>query len=99
MYGAYPPVEVVQGRSRVGYFFGFIVGGIAIAVGWSALLFWVAGTYGQVWSSRDFVAITELQGVGNIVLVLFVVLWFLLVPMPLGRTEVSPLGIRVSYGL
>jgi hypothetical protein len=99
MYARYPPIERVPGRSAAGWFSGFVAGGVAMALVWAWVLYTVGGSFGNVPTPRDYESLAQLQGLSNVLIILYIFVWWALVPMPLGAAEISPLGVTVKFGL
>ena len=93
------PIEVVPGRSKVWFWAPYLGGLFAIGATFSALGYAETSSFGASWTPQDYVLSSDLQMWGFLVFFSFVILYFLVVPFPLGTVEISPIGIRIDYGL
>ncbi len=93
------PIERVPGRSRFGYWAGYMIGSVHILVGFAALLWSSTGSLGWYVNPRDTLLYNSLYQLMFLTVFLFWTVWLLLIPLPLGTIEISPIGVRIDSGL
>lgn len=96
MGAAPPPVEVVRGSSRTLWQVGAWGGSLGLYAGLSLVSYWIGLSFGSAWSARDAEIIIQLQGIATVALVVYLLLYVLLVPLPMGLVKISPYGITVE---